>query len=165
MLAVFDPTVAKCPEGLRSPPVAGAAAAAGGGAGALMKGFSAAHDAAVTVSLGPAGALAYSAVNRNLFVPRCCALRCSLPRWIYLWCDRVMAGWKSESPWMSRLECAERSPGFMGVANDLLGLGKPFDFVQYGLLLLLGRDEMDVGYWIVWISDVDLMLRVLWDIV
>nr|ACG38272.1 hypothetical protein [Zea mays] len=44
MLAVFDPTVAKCPEGLRSPPVAGAAAGAGGaGAGALMKGFSDSH--------------------------------------------------------------------------------------------------------------------------
>jgi hypothetical protein len=71
MLAVFDLTVAKCPEGLRSPPVAGAAAAGGGGVGALMKGFSAAHDAAVTVSLGPAGALAYSAVNQNLLVPRC----------------------------------------------------------------------------------------------
>jgi hypothetical protein len=38
----------------------------------------------------------------------------------------------------------------MGVANDLLGLGKPLDFVRYSLLLLLGRDEMEVGYWIVW---------------
>ena len=73
MLAVFDPTVAKCPEGLRSPPVAGAAAAAGGaGAGALMKGFSDSHDGAVTVSLGPSGALAYSAANQNPLVPRCC---------------------------------------------------------------------------------------------
>jgi hypothetical protein len=73
MLAVFDPTVAKCPEGLRSPPVAGAAAAAAGGVGALMKGFSAAHDGAVTVSLGPSGALAYSAANQSPLVPRCCA--------------------------------------------------------------------------------------------
>lgn len=80
MLAVFDQTVAKCPEGLRSPPVAAAAAAAGGGVGALMKGFSTSHDGAVTVSLGPAGALAYSAVNQNPLVPRCCALPCSLPR-------------------------------------------------------------------------------------
>lgn len=74
MLAVFDPTVAKCPEGLRSPPVAGAAAAAAGGAGAgaLMKGFSDSHDGAVTVSLGPSGALAYSAANQNPLVPRCC---------------------------------------------------------------------------------------------
>jgi len=73
MLAVFDPTVAKCPEGLRSPPVAGAAAAAGGaGAGALMKGFSDSHDGAVTVSLGPSSALAYSAANQNPLVPRCC---------------------------------------------------------------------------------------------
>jgi hypothetical protein len=68
MLAVFDPTVAKCPEGLRSPPVA---AADGGGVGALMKGFSAAHNGAVTVSLGPAGALAYSSVNHSPLVPRC----------------------------------------------------------------------------------------------
>ena len=76
MLAVFDPTVAKYPEGLRSPPVAGAAAAAAGGVGALMKGFSAAHDGAVTVtvSLGPSGALAYSAANQSPLVPRCCAL-------------------------------------------------------------------------------------------
>jgi hypothetical protein len=75
MLAVFDPTVAKCPEGLRSPPVAGAAAGAGGaGAGALMKGFSDSHDGAVTVSLGPSGALAYSAANQSPLVPRCCAL-------------------------------------------------------------------------------------------
>ncbi|CAN6292469.1 unnamed protein product [Urochloa humidicola] len=70
MLAIFDPTVAKCPEGLRSPPVAGAAAAAAGGAGALMKGFSASHDGAVTVSLGPSGALAYSAANQSPLVPR-----------------------------------------------------------------------------------------------
>jgi len=85
MLAVFDPTVAKCPEGLRSPPVAGSAAAAAGGAGAgaLMKGFSDSHDGAVTVSLGPSGALAYSAANQNPLVPRCCALLpgpCSLAR-------------------------------------------------------------------------------------
>lgn len=73
MLALFDPTVAKCPEGLRSPPVAGAAAAAAGGVGALMKGFSAAHDGAVTVSLGPSGALAYSAANQSPLAPRCCA--------------------------------------------------------------------------------------------
>ena len=73
MLAVFDPTVAKCPEGLRGPPVAGATAAAAGGVGALMKGFSAAHDGAVTVSLGPSGALAYSAANQSPLVPRCCA--------------------------------------------------------------------------------------------
>ena len=85
MLAVFDPKVAKCPEGLRSPPVAGAAAAAArvAGAGALMKGFSDSHDGAVTVSLGPSGALAYSAANQNPLVPRCCALLpgpCSLAR-------------------------------------------------------------------------------------
>lgn len=90
MLAVFDPTVAKCPEGLRSPPVAGAAAAAAGGVGALMKGFSAAHDGAVTVSLGPSGALAYSSANQSPLVPRCCALSClcsllcSLPRRVCL---------------------------------------------------------------------------------
>ena len=69
MLAVFDQTVAKCPEGLRSPPAAGAAAG-GGGAAALMKGFDAANDAAVTVSLGAAGALAYSSANKNPLVPR-----------------------------------------------------------------------------------------------
>jgi hypothetical protein len=68
MLAVFDQTVAKCPEGLRSPPTAGGAA--GGGAGALMKGFADANDAAVTVSLGSAGALAYSSANKNPLVPR-----------------------------------------------------------------------------------------------
>jgi hypothetical protein len=69
MLAVFDQAVAKCPEGLRSPPTAGGAAA-GGGAGALMKGFADANDAAVTVSLGSAGALAYSSANKNPLVPR-----------------------------------------------------------------------------------------------
>nr|ACG35184.1 hypothetical protein [Zea mays] len=54
MLAVFDPTVAKCPEGLRSPPVAGAAAGAGGaGAGALMKGFSDSHDGTISAKLSP----------------------------------------------------------------------------------------------------------------
>jgi hypothetical protein len=68
MLAVFDQAVAKCPEGLRSPPTAGGAA--GGGAGALMKGFADANDAAVTVSLGSAGALAYSSANKNPLVPR-----------------------------------------------------------------------------------------------
>jgi hypothetical protein len=93
MLAVFDPTVAKCPEGLRSPPVAGAAAAAGGGVGALMKCFSTAHDAAVTVSLGPAGALAYSAVNRNPLVPRCCALPCRARPLAEYTCD-VIASWR-----------------------------------------------------------------------
>jgi hypothetical protein len=73
MLAVFDQTVAKCPEGLRSPPTAGGAGAGrggGGGAGALMKGFADANDAAVTVSLGSAGALAYSSANKNPLVPR-----------------------------------------------------------------------------------------------
>jgi hypothetical protein len=38
-----------------------------------MKGFSAAHDGAVTVSLGPSGALAYSAANQSPLAPRCCA--------------------------------------------------------------------------------------------
>lgn len=82
MLAVFDPTVAKCPEGLRSPPVAGGAVAAGG-AGALMKGFAGAHADAVTVSLGPAGALAYSAANQSPLVPRCllCSWLLSLISW------------------------------------------------------------------------------------
>ena len=68
MLAVFDQTVAKCPEGLRGPPAEGRG---GSGAGALMKGFADANDAAVTVSLGAAGALAYSSANKNPLVPRC----------------------------------------------------------------------------------------------
>ena len=68
MLAVFDRSVAKSPEGLRSP----AAAAEGGGGGVrlLLEQFAAAHEGAVTIHLGSsAGAMAFSDGKQNPFLP------------------------------------------------------------------------------------------------
>ncbi|XP_038984866.1 stem-specific protein TSJT1-like isoform X1 [Phoenix dactylifera] len=68
MLAVFDRSVAKSPEGLRSP-----AAEDGGGGGVrpLLEHFAAAHEGAVTIHLGSsAGALAFSDEKQNPFLPR-----------------------------------------------------------------------------------------------
>ncbi|KAH7666136.1 N-terminal nucleophile aminohydrolases (Ntn hydrolases) protein [Dioscorea alata] len=65
MLAVFDRTVAKSPEGLRSPGEDG-----GTGAVALPKEFAAAREGAVVVNLGKDGAIAYAAEKQNPLVPR-----------------------------------------------------------------------------------------------
>lgn len=65
MLAVFDRTVAKSPEGLRSE-----GGESGGGAASLVNHFSSVKDGAVTISLGSCGSLAYSAENQNALLPR-----------------------------------------------------------------------------------------------
>ncbi|THU71997.1 hypothetical protein C4D60_Mb04t07450 [Musa balbisiana] len=65
MLAVFDRTVAKIPEGLRAP-----AAELGEGGGRLMGHFSATRDGAVVVNLGSGGAMAYTPEKHNPFFPR-----------------------------------------------------------------------------------------------
>ncbi|KAJ6800355.1 uncharacterized protein M6B38_109835 [Iris pallida] len=69
MLAVFDKTVAKSPEGLRSP-IPDGESTGGGGAGALVGHFSAAKEGAVTISLAGSGCLAYSPEKQNPFLPR-----------------------------------------------------------------------------------------------
>ncbi|CAL9063836.1 stem-specific protein TSJT1-like [Musa acuminata AAA Group] len=66
MLAVFDRTVAKSPEGLRNPE-------AGGGDAAgrrLVDHFAAAREGAVVINLGSAGALAYASEKQNPLLPR-----------------------------------------------------------------------------------------------
>ncbi|RZS03596.1 hypothetical protein BHM03_00033789 [Ensete ventricosum] len=65
MLAVFDRTVAKSPEGLRAP-----AAEGGEGGGRLVSHFAAAREGAVVVSLGSAGAIAYTSEKQNPLLPR-----------------------------------------------------------------------------------------------
>ncbi|XP_065036904.1 stem-specific protein TSJT1-like [Musa acuminata AAA Group] len=65
MLAVFDRTVAKIPEGLRAP-----AAELGEGGGRLMGHFSATRDDAVVVNLGSGGAMAYTPEKHNPFFTR-----------------------------------------------------------------------------------------------
>ncbi|MQL80068.1 hypothetical protein Taro_012527 [Colocasia esculenta] len=63
MLAVFDKSVAKSPEGLRTH---------GGGEGAalLAQDFASTREGAVAVNLGAAGAMAYSAERQNPLLPR-----------------------------------------------------------------------------------------------
>ena len=65
MLAVFDKTVAKSPEGLKAPtdlePVA---------VSSWMDDFCSARKGAVAVNLGSAGAIAYSSEKQNLLLPR-----------------------------------------------------------------------------------------------
>ncbi|KAJ0974070.1 hypothetical protein J5N97_016035 [Dioscorea zingiberensis] len=65
MLAVFDRTVAKCPEGLRITGDDG-----GAGAAALAEEFAAGREGAVVVGLGSAGSIAYSAEKQNPLLPR-----------------------------------------------------------------------------------------------
>lgn len=67
MLAVFDGSVAKSPEGLRAE---GEAEGGGGGASSLVEHFSSAHVGAVAINLGAAGAMAYSAEKQNPLLPR-----------------------------------------------------------------------------------------------
>uniref|UniRef100_A0A1D1YJM0 Stem-specific protein TSJT1 n=1 Tax=Anthurium amnicola TaxID=1678845 RepID=A0A1D1YJM0_9ARAE len=67
MLAVFDKSVAKSPEGLRAH---GEGAGAAGGGASLVGQFSSAREGAVAVNLGAAGAMAYSAERQNPLLPR-----------------------------------------------------------------------------------------------
>lgn len=67
MLAVFEKSVAKGPEGLQSPH-SGAAPALKDGA--LGRHFASAHPGAVTVNLGSSGLLAYSLERQNPLLPR-----------------------------------------------------------------------------------------------
>ncbi|PKA59736.1 Stem-specific protein TSJT1 [Apostasia shenzhenica] len=69
MLAVFEKSVAKSPEGLRSP-ACGADQNGGGGTAAVVQQFSAAGEGAVTISLGSSGDMAYSSDKQNPFLPR-----------------------------------------------------------------------------------------------
>ncbi|KAJ3699976.1 hypothetical protein LUZ61_003681 [Rhynchospora tenuis] len=67
MLAIFDQTVAKSPEGLKSPE---GHVGAVSGVGPLTQLFASSHEGAVTVSLGSSGAIAYDSSNQNPFLPR-----------------------------------------------------------------------------------------------
>jgi len=66
-LAIFDKTVAKCPEELQSPNCGSATAVKDG---SLVKHFGSVHSGAVTVNLGSAGLLAYSLEKTNPLLPR-----------------------------------------------------------------------------------------------
>ncbi|RWW62466.1 hypothetical protein BHE74_00030398 [Ensete ventricosum] len=66
MLAVFDRTVAKSPEGLRNPEAEGGDAAGR----RLVDHFAAAREGTVVINLGSAGALAYSSEKQNPLLPR-----------------------------------------------------------------------------------------------
>ncbi|OAY76635.1 stem-specific protein TSJT1 [Ananas comosus] len=76
MLAVFDRTVAKSPEGLWGPEAAekGGAVAGGGGAAAAaaaaVQHFTATREGAVTVNLGSSGVIAYSSDMQSPLLPR-----------------------------------------------------------------------------------------------
>lgn len=65
MLAIFDPAVAKSPEGLRPPSAEG-----GEGGNRLVSYFAEAQAGAVVVNLGSGGAMVYSKENQNPLLPR-----------------------------------------------------------------------------------------------
>ncbi|KAJ8765810.1 hypothetical protein K2173_015646 [Erythroxylum novogranatense] len=67
MLAVFDKTVAKCPEALQSPQTQNVLALKDG---VLAKHFESIHSGSVTVNLGSSGFIAYSAHKQNPLLPR-----------------------------------------------------------------------------------------------
>ncbi|KAJ9182177.1 hypothetical protein P3X46_006201 [Hevea brasiliensis] len=67
MLAVFDKTVAKCPEALQSPNSGSNSAMKDG---FLAKHFGSVHPGSVTVNLGSAGVIAYSLDKQNPLLPR-----------------------------------------------------------------------------------------------
>uniref|UniRef100_A0A2P2K034 Stem-specific protein TSJT1 n=1 Tax=Rhizophora mucronata TaxID=61149 RepID=A0A2P2K034_RHIMU len=67
MLAVFDKTVAKCPEALQSPHSGTVTALKDG---CLTKNFGSEHPGSVTVNLGSAGLIAYSLDKQNPYLPR-----------------------------------------------------------------------------------------------
>lgn len=66
MLAIFDQTVAKSPEGLKSPD---GHVGAVSGVGPLLQLFASSHDSAVLVNLGSPCAIAYDCANPNPFLP------------------------------------------------------------------------------------------------
>ncbi|XP_027363929.1 stem-specific protein TSJT1-like [Abrus precatorius] len=67
MLAVFDKSVAKSPEGLQSPHSVSVSALKDG---FLAQHFSTVHPGSVTVNFGPSGLLAYSLHKQNPLLPR-----------------------------------------------------------------------------------------------
>lgn len=69
MLAIFDKSVAKSPEGLQTPESNSVSALKDG---FLPQHFSSVYPGSVTVNLGPSGALAYSLNQQNFLLPRCC---------------------------------------------------------------------------------------------
>ncbi|CAK9160659.1 unnamed protein product [Ilex paraguariensis] len=68
MLAVFEKSVAKSPEGLQSPHSDSSVCALKDGF--LAQQFSSVHPAAVTINLGSAGLIAYSMDKQNPLLPR-----------------------------------------------------------------------------------------------
>ncbi|XP_077247347.1 stem-specific protein TSJT1-like [Tasmannia lanceolata] len=67
MLAVFDKSIAKCPEGLQSPH---SRLDSSGGDMSLVDHFSSLNPGAVTMNLGNAGSMAYTIENQNPLLPR-----------------------------------------------------------------------------------------------
>uniref|UniRef100_A0A2P2K038 Stem-specific protein TSJT1 n=1 Tax=Rhizophora mucronata TaxID=61149 RepID=A0A2P2K038_RHIMU len=67
MLAVFDKTVAKCPEALQSPHFGSVSAVKDG---SLAKRFESLHPGSVTVNLGSVAAISYSLDKQNPLLPR-----------------------------------------------------------------------------------------------
>ncbi|VFQ65299.1 unnamed protein product [Cuscuta campestris] len=70
MLAVFNKSVAKCPEALQSPHDGSPAAASALKDGFLAGKFSSTHSGSVSVNLGDSGVLAYSSDRQNPLLPR-----------------------------------------------------------------------------------------------
>ncbi|KAB5537887.1 hypothetical protein DKX38_015420 [Salix brachista] len=68
MLAVFDKTVAKCPDALQSPHSAPATSVLKDGF--LANHLASLHPGSVTVNLGTSGLIAYSLDNQNPLLPR-----------------------------------------------------------------------------------------------
>jgi hypothetical protein len=67
MLAVFEKSVAKSPEALKSPHSDSVSALKGG---FLAQHFGSVHPGSVTVNLGSAGLMAYSIDRQNPLLPR-----------------------------------------------------------------------------------------------
>ncbi|CAO2821515.1 unnamed protein product [Amaranthus hypochondriacus] len=67
MLAVFDKSVAKCPEGLQSPNPDSVFALKDG---VLAQHFSSVNPDSVTINLAQSGFISYSSVNQNPILPR-----------------------------------------------------------------------------------------------
>ncbi|XP_010693773.2 stem-specific protein TSJT1 [Beta vulgaris subsp. vulgaris] len=67
MLAIFDKSVAQCPEGLQSPNPESVFALKDG---ILAQHFSSIHPNAVTINLGQPGFIAYSSEKQNPLLPR-----------------------------------------------------------------------------------------------
>jgi hypothetical protein len=68
MLAVFDNTVAKCPDALQSPHSAPSSSALKDGF--LANHFASLHPGSVTVNLGTSGLISHSVEKQNPFLPR-----------------------------------------------------------------------------------------------